>query len=205
MSIHRALAELKTLDKRIARATQEKFVAVRIAEDAPKGYPDAVTFETEAGAAYQSAKDLIERRNRIKAAITKSNAVTEVKIAGTVMTVADAIDRRDTGLDYERQLLNSLRSQLMKAEMVLDQEEKQMQSRLESRLASDLGNAKDRKPEDVEKITEDFVKRNKPNLLDPVKIREQIKKLTESIEQFEMEVDFSLSESNAETKIEVVD
>jgi len=205
MSIHRALAELKTLDKRIARATQEKFLNVRVADQAPKGYPDADTFIKEAEAAYQSVTDLINRRNKIKAAITKSNAATLVTIAGKQMSVADAIDRRDTGLVYERELLNSLRTQLLNAENVLDQEEREMQRRLESRIASDLGNAKDRKPEEVAQITDDFVKRNQPNLLDPINVREQIKKLTDSIEQFAMEVDFSLSESNAETKIQIED
>lgn len=206
MSIHRALAELKTLDKRIQRAAEEKFVAMQIGEEAPKGFKTFDDFNEKAAANYASVVKLIQNRNAIKAAITASNAETKVEIGGVGMSVAEAIDRRDTGIKYEQLLLQALRQQLTRVEMEVERERQQMEPRLDKRIDSDLG-SKDRKDnvDEVEKITEAFLKRYKPGMVDPVEIREKIKELTNSIEQFEMEVDFTLSESNTETKITIED
>jgi hypothetical protein len=206
MSIHRALAELKTLDKRIDRAVNEKFVELQIGEEAPKGYKELKNFVDDAQANYQSAKALIERRNTIKCSITASNAETEVTIAGKQMTVASAIDRRDTSLQYDKALLVSLRRQLSKVEMEIERERQDVERRLEQRIQSDLG-PKDRKTnaDEVENITKAFLKRYKPDMVDPIKIKEEITRLTNDIEQFEMEVDFTLSESNTSTLIDIED
>lgn len=203
MSIHRALAELKTLDKRIQRATNAKFVQMQIGSEAPRGYKTVDEFTKEAVAAFDSVKSLIANRNKIKAGIVASNAVTEVKIGKEVMTVAEAIDRKDS-IKYEKELLNALRSQLMMVERQIETERQSMEVRLEKRIEADLG-SKDRKVNatEVESITDQFLKRYKPNMVDPVSIKEQIKELTETIEQFEMEVDFILSESNTSTLIDV--
>lgn len=203
MSIHRALAELKTLDKRIQRATNAKFVQMQIGSEAPRGYKTVDEFTQEALSAFDSVKSLIANRNKIKAGIVASNAVTEVKIGKEVMTVAEAIDRKDS-IKYEKELLNALRSQLMMVERQIETERQSMEARLEKRIEADLG-SKDRKTNaaEVDSITEQFLKRYKPNMIDPVSIKEQIKELTETIEQFEMEVDFILSESNTSTLIDV--
>lgn len=206
MSIHRALAELKTLDKRIQRGVSEKFVALQIGEEAPRGFKDLKAFTEDSKAAYQSVKALIDRRNAIKAGITASNASTGVTIAGEKMTVAAAIDRRDTGLQYDKQLLNSLRRQLQAVESEIERERQDVERRLEQRIQSDLG-SKDRKTnaDEVENITKTFMKRYKPGMVDPIAIKEEITRLTNDIEQFEMEVDFTLSESNTQTLIEIED
>ncbi|WP_341285122.1 hypothetical protein [Priestia megaterium] len=204
MSIHRALAELKTLNKRIERATSGKFVAMQIGEEPPRSYKTVLEFNTEAGAFYNSAKDLIARRNEIKAKVIASNAVTKVKVGKEEMTVAEAIDRKDNGVKYDKELLNSLRNQLIQVERQMELERQQMELRLEKRIEADLG-SKDRKANaaEVETITESFLKRYKPKMVDPIEIKKEIKELTERIEEFEMEVDFILSESNTSTLIEV--
>lgn len=206
ISIHRALAELKTLDKRINRGVSERFVAFQIGEEAPRGHKDTKTFNEDAQAAYQSVKALIDRRNTIKSSITASNAGTVVTVAGQKMTVAAAIDRRDTGLQYDKLLLNSLRRQLQQVEAEVERERQDVERRLEQRIQSDLG-SKDRKAnaDEVENTTKAFMKRYKPDLADPIKIKEEIARLTNDIEQFEMEVDFTLSESNTDTTIEIED
>jgi len=206
MSIHRALAELKTLNKRIERATNGKFVAMQIGDEPPRSYKTVAEFNTEAGAFYSSAKALIARRNEIKAKVIASNAVTKVKIGKEKMTVAEAIDRKDNGIKYDKELLNSLRNQLNQVERQIELERQSMEARLEKRIEADLG-SKDRKANaaEVESITESFLKRYKPMMVDPIAIKQEIKNLTERIEEFEMEVDFILSESNTSTTIEVQD
>lgn len=204
ISIHRALAELKMLDKRINKAImQGTYVAMQIGDEAPRGYKSKEEFNKEAKASYDSVQDLIKRRNAIKAAVVASNAVTKVNVAGVEMTVAEAIDRKDA-IDYERGFLNQLRRQLNAVNNEIEMERQTMEHRLDKRIEADLG-SKDRKDnaEEVENITKQFLKRYKPAMVDPVSIKEEIDKLTTAIEEFEMEVDFVLSESNTSTTIEV--
>lgn len=205
MSIHRALAELKTLDKRIQRATDGKFVAMQIGSEPPRGYKSEEEFKVEANGAYASAKDLIKRRNSIKSKIIASNAEQVVKIGKEEMKVAEAIDRKDS-IKYEKVLLESLRRQLTSVERQIDSERMDMEKRLEKRIEADLG-SKDRKSnaDEVNSTTEQFLKRYKPNMIDPVSIKKEIADLTYSIEEFEKEVDFVLSESNTSTKIQIED
>ena len=96
MSIHRALAELKTLDARINSACSGTFVYANKKSNAKisgMSIEDAKKFLV---GNYDRAKDLIERRKKIKSAIVESNAKTEVEVAGIKMTVADAIERKSS-------------------------------------------------------------------------------------------------------------
>lgn len=203
MSIHRALAELKLLDKRIHAAVAERFVAVTSGEKAPVHYPSIEVFEKEAKASVDKVNDLIERRKVIKSAIIASNAVTLVRIAGVEMTVAEAIDRRDTGIEYDEQLLVNLRNQLMNADREKLRLEADLRERTQKHIEVSFPKEGTHKPEEVAEAEEAFMKRHEVKLLDPADIRAMIKKLQDDIEQFKAEVDYSLSESNTQTLIEV--
>lgn len=205
LSIHRALSELKVLDKRIQKAYQKNFITMQIGSSVPDTYSSVEEFETEAKASLDQVTQLIKNRNEIKAAIVKSNAETEVVIAGQKMTVAEAIDRRDSGIEYDKNLLSVLKHQLSKMVVSLERENQNFEDRLEKRLASDI-NPKDKgATKEIEVLTESYTKRYKPTMLDPISIREKIKELEEKVESFELEVDFTLSESNANTKIQIED
>lgn len=203
MSIHRALAELKLLDKRIHAAVAERFVTVTSGEKAPAHYPSIEVFEKEAKASVDKVNDLIERRKVIKSAIIASNAVTLVRIAGVEMTVAEAIDRRDTGIEYDEQLFINLRNQLMNADREKLRLEADLRERTQKHIEVSFPKEGTHKAEEVAEAEEAFMKRHEVKLLDPADIRAMIKKLQDDIEQFKAEVDYSLSESNTQTLIEV--
>jgi len=57
--------------------------------------------------------------------------------------------------------------------------------------------------EGVKEISDKYKADNEWELVNPLKLEEKIKTLEESIDGFESEVDFVLSESNSITKIEV--
>lgn len=204
LSLHRALAEIKMLNKRILGSINEqKYVAYQIGEDAPKGYATVKEFEDEASANYQSVKDLISRRNEIKSKLILANATTTVLIAGKEMTIAEAIDQKDF-IDYQQSLLNELKRQLSLNVQMIDREQREMELRLDKRLESDFG-SKDRKNhvDEVEQTTTNFKKRNQPALVDPISIRKEIENLEEEINKFLVDVDAVLSEANATNFIEV--
>ncbi|MCP4369761.1 MAG: hypothetical protein GY797_16855, partial [Deltaproteobacteria bacterium] len=115
MTISRALAELKLLDKRI-RGTIEKgtFAGLAQGKKSITGYETNDEFIKTAKSSIQSAQDLIKRRQAIKSAIVNSNAKTEVTIADKKMSVAEAIERKSS-IEYEKLLLQKLKTKYFSA------------------------------------------------------------------------------------------
>lgn len=204
LSVHRALMELKTLDKRIERATKATFVSYKVGEEGvPANYKTIQEFVETVKDNHKSVTDLIKRRNAIKAAIIKSNAETTVEVAGVPMTIAEAIDRK-SAIVYEKALLAQFEHQYRTILFKVQSEEQQMQQRIDKRVEDITG--KDKKAdvseqEDIEKMVK---RRYQPEIIDPLELRTYIEKFKQEIEDFELEVDPILSESNANTFIEVV-
>lgn len=203
LSVHRALMELKTLDKRIERATKATFVGYKVGEEGtPSNYKSVQEFIDTVKNNHQSVRDLIKRRNAIKAAIIKSNAETSVEIAGVPMTIAEAIDRK-AAISYEKALLAQFEHQYRTVQFKVQTEEQVMQQRIDKRVEDITG--KDKKAdvseqEDIEKMVK---RRYQPEIIDPLELRTYIEKFKQEIEDFELEVDPVLSESNGHTFIEV--
>ena len=95
-SIHRALAELKLLDKRITKTIDNLKVITYKKGNKLEYNITEEEFKAVVEADMQSVKDLITRRKEIKEKIVKSNAETLVTIAGKEMTVAAAIERKES-------------------------------------------------------------------------------------------------------------
>lgn len=203
ITITRGLVELKLLDKRINdRITSVNFVGVI------QGKKDITTkllrkdeLEKEAKSGLQSIKDLIERRKKIKSLIVASNAETKVTISSKKYTVAEAIERKNS-IEYEKELLRELRFQLEKAESEITRQNKKMEETLENLLGQQLMSEK-KKTEDAEQFIKSYKELNEYRIFDPISIRKSIKEIDEEIDMFLAEVDFTLSESNATTFIEI--
>lgn len=201
ISITRALTELKTLDTRIRQRANQLMVSYEI-DNRLAGGKDKAVFAKEAKESLQSFHDLVNRRNKIKRAIVLSNARTEVKVGDETYTVAEAIERKNS-IQYEKMMLDSLRSQLRSANAQIEannlKASNALDSILEKAVAVDSGNAANV----VEQITQSYREKNFAKLVDPVDAEKKIAALQTSIEDFERNVDFALSEINAVTKIEV--
>jgi hypothetical protein len=205
MSIHQALAELKLLDKRINSAIGgATFVSYAVGKKPVRGFNTVKEFEDYATAAYQSVNDLIKRRNRIKAAIVLSNATTKINVGGVEMTVAEALERKQS-IVYEQKLLQKLVQDLNVAVNAVDKENLSVQHRLEELLKISLGTERKGKEAEAEAISKGFKEDNEARLVDPIKIREEIDKLQQRIDDFLTQVDYRLSESNTITMIEIED
>jgi len=111
ITITQALNELKLYDKKIEKATKANFVSFgQIGDKQKVGTKDKEEFKKDSQAALQSVLDLIENRNKMKSAIVKSNAETEVTIDDKTMTVAEAIERK-TSIEYDEDLLLIIQQQ----------------------------------------------------------------------------------------------
>ncbi|QYW06602.1 hypothetical protein uav_071 [Pseudomonas phage UAVern] len=201
ISITRALAQVKSLNDRIERGTGQAFVSNTVGGKHASGRA-AQEVEVLLTANLQSVKDLIEQRKTLKSAIVRSNAVTEVTIAGVKMTVAEAIERKSS-IQLEQILLNTLRTQLGQQQSIVERTNVQVQTRLDTLIQTAVG--KDRKVDtsELEAITKPFEAQNKAAVLDPSDLQKQIEALAAQIDSFLLEVDFALSEVNATTVVTV--
>lgn len=201
ISITRALAQVKSLNERIARGSNANFITTLTG-----GKHGTGVSEQEAAAIMvsnlQSVQALIAQRNALKGAIIKSNALATVQINGVTTSVAEAIERKGS-IQLEQVLLQNMRQQLAAATQQVERTNVGVQQRLDQLLQTTVG--KDRKVDEAEVagIRDPFLKANEAKLLDSNKLQTVIDKLQASIEGFLLEVDYALSEVNATTKIEV--
>lgn len=201
ITVTRALAQIKALNDRIGRGTSVSFVTTTTGGKHESGKPEQeVRVQLEAN--LQSVVDLIKQRAVLKGAVVRSNAVTKVVIGGVEMTVAEAIERKASIL-YDKALLNQLVHQLQQQQAKAERANVLMQPRLDQLIQTTVG--KDRKVDETElkSITDLFNKQNRSELVDPSGLSKVIEDLSKEINAFDEEVDFSLSEVNAVTKITV--
>lgn len=202
MTIHRALAELKLLDKKIMKQVLDStpFCVAKKKDEKQVNGMSLEEYNKKVEGNFNAIIDLIKRREQIKAKIMHSNTITKVNVAGEEMTVAEAIERKNT-IEYKKKLLNRLRADLQTALDEMEDGNIILLDKLESFLEATLGDNPSSK--EIETVSEMFKEKNELKLYNPINIEKKIEKLEEEIEDFLMEVDFVLSESNSKTTIEI--
>lgn len=200
MTITEGLAELKLLSKRIEKAIYKDYIWA--AKRSKMTDEEIATHKADAEDNIKSVTDLIANRNAIKAAIVKSNAMTMVNIAGTEMTVAEAIERK-TYIESEKMLLSEWKSQYAQAKNNVDTQNIRVQERIDTMLSQIASSAKSDIEEAQRVMSETYMENNGWEIFDPVDLKGRIEELDEKIDQFEKNVDIVLSMSNATTFIEV--
>ena len=159
-------------------------------------------FKQAATADFQSANDLMARRDKIKNAIVLSNATTLVEIAGTKMTVSQAIEFKNT-IAYKMDMLALLKRQRQMVIVEVDAHRQRVQTKVDDNVKIICG--KDGKPDAamIKTVTDGIMAGDPIDVYDPLNLDKVIKQMETEIEDFRANVDFVLSESNATTLIEV--
>jgi hypothetical protein len=203
ISVTRALAEVKALNDRIEKATRTPaFISVTVGGKIVNGAGDVQTVAAQLKANLQSVTDLIARRNLVKGAIIRSNAVTKVTINGVEMTVAEAIERKGS-IDKERALVAVLLQQLGQVKTAVERNNVQMQGKIDAMLLTAVGKERKATEEELEAISKPYTASNVTALLDPNGLEAVTQKMSEDINGFIFEVDYVLSEANAKTELVV--
>ncbi len=205
ITVTEALNELKLYDSKINKGISNlQVVAAAKKSSSNVGVKTKDIFCKNAMADYQSVIDLIENRNKIKSAIVKSNAIKEVTINNKTMTVAEAIERKNS-IEYEKLLLNKIRLQYTSEYNIVLKENKRVDSKVDELIATLVGKDTDKKlsKDDQENVERPYREKNEFDLVDPLDISEKIKLLETEIDGFLSEVDTALSVVNATTVITV--
>lgn len=206
MTVHKALSELKILNDRIQKETNNlEYLHVNKHSNKKINGVSIEEYVKNTQNAYKSVLTLINRRNAIKRAVTKSNALTTVTINGVNYSVAETIDMKAVGMSHVQQILYNMENAYNASVKACERENG---DRLESRAdeymrsmyaSTDMKNMS----EEVRKVRENFIASQTLELVDPLNVAEQIKYLKDEIDSFMSEVDSALSVSNALTTIEV--
>lgn len=206
MSVHKALAERKTLESRIGTAINtSRFINVnKHSNEKIEGLPVEDYKKTLQGA-WDKVSDLIKRQEAINRAVTLSNAVTKVKIGEDEYTVAEAIWMKNHGMEFYELLKRRIETQHAQAvSTIADKNGKELEERAEKYVIGLYGSKEGKtSTEDFEKTKKDFLTSNSYDLIDPIHAQEKIEWLEQKINNFMVEVDAALSVSNAVTEITI--
>jgi predicted nucleic acid-binding Zn-ribbon protein len=201
-SITRLLVTKKNLEKRLS----EGFSNVVFVDAVRKSRSDKDVINTTAKSSFDKIKALQEQYQKVCAAINKSNSATLVTVAGTEMTVAEAILRKQA-LPRERSFVNTLRAQLAKTTRIMERNQAEIDAQVESRVEAALGRDSkqnlEKQREFIESIRATVEDEYKLELVGISDAEKTIQKLVEDLDAFESEVDIVLNESNAATVLEV--
>lgn len=211
LTLHRILSELKTIDDRIKKATDDLMHRAvkrgnQLIINGRKSNMSETEFTEEAKATYQSVTDLIKRKFVLKSALLKANATTKVTIAGVEYTIIEAIEMKSL-MDKKANLLQRMKRVNNSVDLTFNDTVEQANTDFERLLSAQITGLTNKS--DIAKVREDykviFDKANTVTIVDPIESSEIIKSLEKEIEDFKVNVDSALSEINATTAIEIED
>lgn len=202
ITITRALAEIKTLDNRISKAVQSTFILSKKKEVKVINGKKINEINSIIQGNFDSVVALIARRHSLKRAVVLSNATTEVQVNDMKMTVAEAIDLKNT-ISLEKSLVRELKTQKANYMNQLEVQNERESKNAEAQAQQNFGTKQKNDADAYAKFIQDYMDRHSIELIDPIDIASKIEKLDEYITNFETEIDFCLSENNATVKISI--
>lgn len=205
ISVQKGLNELKLYGSKIDKAIEDLLVA-NIAQKnklvtTVKGITDPVEFADKGQALYDSVLAMIKNRQAIKSAIILSNAVTEVVIDGNKMTVAEAIELKDS-ISFQQALVRKLRVDFLGANVKVDRKNEALKEQTKKTIEQIMGKDKENPTPELLASIEAQEEKDKFFIVEGVKnLSETIDLSSDRIANFLSEVDFVLTESNVKTDI----
>ena len=214
MLVTQALDERDLLVKKIG----DKIRKIRVVDTKKRNEERTITarvtpeeFETAAKSAYQQIMDLIDRYQRIDAAIVASNAATMVKTGYGEFSVAGAIALRNrlkgNGIyshegAFENRLITEMELEYQKHVEYADTKNKSLEAQAETMRLSILG--KDSKVKDARplEVVDTYIRENTTEVIDPLDSKKKVQELKEKIDSLSKELDTHIKVSNATTTIE---
>lgn len=198
--INDRIAGIQVVD--VKKRNEEKTFSARMTTD---------EFGAAASSAYQQIRDLIDRYQRIDAAIVASNAVSMVQTSCGRFTVAGAIALRSrlkgNGIyahdgNFEDRLMGQMERQFQKNVEYADTKNKGLESQAETMRLSILGkDSKTKDPKPLE-VVDAYIRENTMEVVDPLDSRKKVQEMRDQVDTLMKELDTQVKVSNATTMIE---
>lgn len=202
--IHKIMDKIKAASfVDMAKHNEERTAGKRLARE---------EYAKQAQSAFQQIMDLIERYQKIDAAIVASNANTKIQTSYGEYTVAGAISLRNrlraaNGYEekcFENSLYDKMQEEYERCIQSMNAKNRHLDDTAESMRMSILGKDARTKEAKPLAVVEAYVKENKAELVDPLNIVEKMQQLKERRERLVAELDTQIKVSNATTHIEIV-
>lgn len=201
MTITEALVDLKQTDKKITDKMSVLPLGVVTSKKNPTipgGFKTQDEYRNAIRSSLQQVNDLIEYRNKLKASIVASNATTSVQVGKRTMTVAEAIERKNS-IAYTKTLQSRLNTAIENTQQKVERENQGLSNKADSHLAQ----FPNMEPEQLRSMREAFLENNTVYFLTDDNVYKMNEKLEKEIDDFVNNVDVALSVSNATTEITV--
>ncbi len=206
MLVTHALNELKLLEKRITKITGEftPYAAIKRASDKVNNYTSREDFLDNSISDFCSLRDLIARYRKIKSKIGLSNCSTVIDIAGQKMTVAEAIEYKNSS-HFDYGIVSRFNSVMISELNKVTKENAKVESKIESLLTSAVSaGEKVKKDSDIYELYAKPIKEKEEfELLYLRDLEKDVKRVELLRESFLSEVDTALQVSNSTTFIEI--
>lgn len=215
MLVTQALDERDLLVKKINdKITKASFVDTIKAneEKVLEGRVSREEFAKQSESAYQQIMDLIDRFQKVDAAIVASNANTWIRTSYGKLTVAGAISLRsrlrgcgsyDDEADFEGSLQRKMEAEFRKRLDLAERKNQQLQVTAEEMRLSILGKDSKVKDDKPLAVVDAYVKENTTELADPIDVKAKFEGLKEKRDTLLTELDTQIKVSNATTFIEL--
>ena len=206
MNVHKALSEVKILNDRIlSKITENNFCVCNKVTNKVINGKSIDDWKKNTKDVWDSINQLILRREAIKRAISYSNASTKVVVADKEYTVAEAIEMKQYGIHYHRQLLNQLQKNFANVNAEVERINAEADTKATNYAQNCVGSDKT-SPEvikDIENIRKSYYDTHKAEIIDPLDSIKRIEELNDYIDKFTSEIDSVLSVANATTVITI--
>lgn len=169
-------------------------------------------YEKRAKSSLQQIKDLIDRYQTIEQAIVESNANTFIETSYGKMSVASAIVMRTRLIDAERygeekdfvgNLAAKMEEEYQMRISLAENKNKQLELTAEDMRMSILGRESKAKEDRPLEVVNTYIKENTTELVDPIKIKEEIENLRQRNDTLLKELNTEIKVSNATTFVEI--
>lgn len=213
ISIHRALAQLKTTRSRffddIGKAS---FISYTVGMSGKAGSKTVAEAKEDIRSDYDRIKSLLENFRKLRMAVTRSNSgidesTSNISYADSAkqMTVAEIVAYQTHVIPLKRALLREMTDHYNEVSRKVEVENERVSEKGMLVLTSTFGgkDSKNIPPAEVESFMETYKSNNALKLVDPLDLKSVIDKLSEEVDEDTVWADSALSEANALRTIEV--
>ena len=208
LTLHAALATLKTLEGRIEKAIKDARENAFI--NAKKTNCDTVTNITvkdwagSVEAKWQSLTDMMKRQAAIKKALLHKNATTTYTIGNETFSISDMLYFKQGGLLAKESLLLNLKNQLVYVNNYVETENNRVETQADQQMIAVYG-SKEKAVAANEALgfRKAYIDANKMEVVNPIKIETKIEELEKEIFDFRTNVEGAIAYLNATTQIEI--
>lgn len=213
MTVYTALNKRKIYASRLAKLNEPGVSFVEYAQSSATKIAgmSKEDLENKLKSNYDKAVAIIRNFYSLNAAITKSNALTEITIGGVTMTVTEALSRYDK-LNAEVELLNTIARAVaaatakisrMNTDKLSEEAVSEYVSKAMGNLTIDTAANEELVTGLMDKFREEYIARNTYELIDPYKHSDTIEERMETLQVFISEFNEAINISNMQTEIEV--